>query len=277
MPPASVPRLLYGTAWKKDQTHALVKAALLAGFRGIDTANQPKHYNEPQIGSALQAVAQTFPRESLFIQTKFTPISGQDPNNVPYDPSAPLEEQVKESFMKSLENLQTSYVDSYVLHSPLHSLQDTLRVWRVMEDFHSKKLIRYLGISNAYSLPFLQHLHAQARVKPKFIQNRFHDETEYDIDVRSWCRSPDVDITYQSFWTLTANPHVLQSDIVRSVALKKGCTVEQVLFKCLIQSGILPLTGTRSEVHMKQDLSVLEWEDWEEDLVDRVMSLVGER
>ena len=49
-----MPRLIYGTAWKKDRTTNLVVKAIQAGFRGIDTACQPKHYNEKQVGGAIK-------------------------------------------------------------------------------------------------------------------------------------------------------------------------------------------------------------------------------
>ena len=42
----AMPRLIYGTAWKKERTTALVELALQSGFRGVDTACQPKHYHE---------------------------------------------------------------------------------------------------------------------------------------------------------------------------------------------------------------------------------------
>lgn len=54
MKPAPMPKLLYGTAWKKDATADLVLAALKAGFRGIDTAAQPVHYNERLVGAAVK-------------------------------------------------------------------------------------------------------------------------------------------------------------------------------------------------------------------------------
>lgn len=80
-----MPRIIYGTAWKKDRTADLVEKAILAGFRGIDTACQPKHYNEPLVGAALQRLKDHgIKREVLFLQTKFTPLSGQDPKQVPY-------------------------------------------------------------------------------------------------------------------------------------------------------------------------------------------------
>jgi hypothetical protein len=77
--------MLYGTAWKADRTQDLVAAALRAGFRGIDTACQPKHYKESGVGDAIAAVAEaadTSPpitREDLFLQTKYTPIRGRVP------------------------------------------------------------------------------------------------------------------------------------------------------------------------------------------------------
>ena len=116
----NMPGLIYGTAWKKERTADLVVKAIQAGFRGIDTACQPKHYDEPLVGEALHKLEEHgIERETLFIQTKFTPLSGQDPRQVPYDKDATIESQVNQSFEASLRNLQTQYVDSLVLHSPV--------------------------------------------------------------------------------------------------------------------------------------------------------------
>eukprot|EP00899_Mesostigma_viride_P002169 jgi/Mesvir1/11953/Mv26163-RA.1 len=126
---AAVPRIIYGTAWKKDRTADLVYQAVMTGFRAIDTACQPKHYKEPGVGEALlRLAADGISREQIFLQTKYTPVGGQDPNDIPYDPSAPLAEQVKQSVAKSLSNLHTDYLDSLVLHSPLPTIPQTLEV-----------------------------------------------------------------------------------------------------------------------------------------------------
>jgi diketogulonate reductase-like aldo/keto reductase len=114
----SAPSFIYGTAWKKDATAELVRNAVKAGFKAIDTANQPKHYDEPLVGNALKALAEEgVSRESLFLQTKFTPLNGQD-HRVPYDPEVSLREQVRQSFESSLRHLNTNYLDSYLLHGP---------------------------------------------------------------------------------------------------------------------------------------------------------------
>src|SRR5215475_7913260 len=114
----SNPSSIYGTAWKKDATTHLVKMAVTAGFTAIDTANQPKHYQETLVGDALTELAgEGISRSSLFLQTKFTPLNGQD-HRVPYDPQAKLEAQVQQSFDSSLKHLETNYIDSYLLHGP---------------------------------------------------------------------------------------------------------------------------------------------------------------
>src|SRR5580700_1524978 len=96
--PSSVPDFLYGTAWKEERTPALVELALRAGFRGVDTANQRRHYFEAGAGQGLAAAyrAGAVVRADLFLQTKFTYRPGQD-HRLPYDPAASLSVQVAQS------------------------------------------------------------------------------------------------------------------------------------------------------------------------------------
>ena len=115
-----------------------------------------------------------------------------------------------------------------------------------------------LGISNCYTPEVLRQLYKEANVKPAVVQNRFYQETGYDADLRSWCSKNDV--IYQSFWTLTANPHILGSKTVRTIARKHEKTEAQIFFRYLNQSCIVPLTGTCSEEHMREDLNILDFE-----------------
>lgn len=251
-----MPGLIYGTAWKKERTADLVEQAVLLGFRGIDTACQPKHYDEAGVGKALARLAEGgVKREDLFLQTKFTPLDGQDPARVPYDPGAPLAAQVAQSFCASQENLGTDYVDSLVLHSPLRTREETLTVWRALEAVQGRGGARLLGLSNCYELDVLKDLYEAASVKPAIVQNRFYARTGYDAALRAWCR--DHGLRYQSFWTLSANPHLLADPAVQAVARRLAKTPAQVLFRFLVQQDVVPLTGTTSEQHMKEDLAVL--------------------
>src|SRR5580765_4963510 len=113
----SVPTFLYGTAWKEESTQRCVKNALEQGFRGIDTANQRRHYHEAGVGAAAAAAIESgvVSRDDLFLQTKFTSRGGQD-HRLPYDPAAKPATQVAQSLASSLEHLNTEYVDGFVLH-----------------------------------------------------------------------------------------------------------------------------------------------------------------
>jgi diketogulonate reductase-like aldo/keto reductase len=254
-----MPRMLYGTAWKKDDTERLVATAIREGFRGIDTACQPKHYNEPGVGAGIAAsLGRQLQRTDLFLQTKFTSVSGQDPERIPYDPQAPLTQQVAQSCEASLRNLRTDYLDSLVLHSPLPSAKQNLQVWQAMESLVAAGSVRQLGISNCYQLRQLETLYESARIKPAVVQNRFYADTQYDRDIRGFCRKQRI--AYQSFWTLTANPEVLASRTVTALAAKYGRTPAQVFFRYLAHIGVTPLTGTRSTSHMREDLAIFEFD-----------------
>lgn len=251
----TLPPLVYGTAWKKERTAELVEQALAAGFRGVDTACQPKHYDEPGVGRGLIAgLGLGIPRDALFVQTKFTPIDGQDPARVPYDRAAPLHEQVAQSVTRSLANLLVGRLDSLVLHSPLARFEETLAVWRALEQAHAEGRTRQLGISNCYQRAVLERLWDAATVKPAVLQNRFYRDTGYDVALREFCRERDV--VYQSFWTLSANPHLLASGPVRAAAEAHGRTPAQILYRALTQLGIVPLIGTTSREHMAEDLDI---------------------
>ncbi len=96
-----IPSLMYGTAWKEGATTHLVQLAVASGFTAIDTANQLIHYREDLVGEALLALdKQGVKRNTLFLQTKFTPVNGQD-HRTPYDASADLTTQVQQSFASS--------------------------------------------------------------------------------------------------------------------------------------------------------------------------------
>src|ERR1035438_8869689 len=156
-----IPDFLYGTAWKEERTPALVELALRAGFRGIDTANQRRHYFEEGVGQGLAAAyrAGVVTRPDLFLQTKFTYRGGQD-HRLPYDPAASRSVQVAQSIANSLDHLATGYVDSYVLHGPSsnHDWTDAdTEVWEAMRKERDAGRTRLLGVSNV-SLRHLQQM-----------------------------------------------------------------------------------------------------------------------
>ena len=255
-PSSPIPDFLYGTAWKEDRTPSLTELALRMGFRGIDTANQRRHYFEAGVGQGLAAAyrAGLVTRDDLFLQTKFTYQPGQD-HRLPYDPAASLSVQVAQSMASSLDHLGTSYVDSYVLHGPSsnHDWTDTdAEVWDAMRKERDAGHTRLLGVSNV-SLRHLQRMAAGRAELPAFVQNRCYGRLGWDRAVRSFCR--EHKIVYQGFSLLTANQEVLQHPLIASLAASAGATAPQIVFRFARGIGILPLTGTSDAAHMKQDLA----------------------
>lgn len=251
--------LVYGTAWKKERTAEFVAQAVRSGFRFIDTACQPRHYNEAGVGMGWTTAAKELglQREDFFLQTKYTPFPGQDPNNCPYDPEWPIEEQVKKSLQVSLENLQTTYLDSWVMHSPFETMEDTLAAWRTMETFVDEGKVKSLGISNCYDFRTFTTLYEMAKHKPKVLQNRFYAESNFDTELRQFVK--DNNIWYQSFWTLTANRNALAKPEVVEWAHTKNLTPQTLMFAFLMSLGyVTPLSGTTSLEHMVHDVQVME-------------------
>lgn len=319
--PARPPAILYGTAWKAERTAELVHLAILQGFRGIDTAAQRKHYREDLVGLGVQSACKALglSRKDIWLQTKFTPISGQDVQGpIPYDPEANVADQVCSSFKHSLQHLhpaatlpdirqlfiqyavsakngshqpeaplQDVYIDSYLFHSPLSTLQATLEAWRVMEALVDAGLVRYIGFSNVYDPHIFSVLFEKARIKPYVLQNRWHASTGHDVSLLAQLSpvlSPNMyplsldsivdaprGVTYQPFWTLTGNQRLLQSESVARLSSRKGLTPAQVVYAFVSQGmGLLGLStcvlsGTKDPAHMKEAVEAVQCEPWDDE------------
>jgi diketogulonate reductase-like aldo/keto reductase len=251
-----IPDFLYGTAWKEERTPALVELALRMGFRGVDTANQRRHYFEAGMGEGLAAAyrAGIVTRADVFLQTKFTYRPGQD-HRLPYDAAASFAVQVAQSLAGSLEHLGTDYLDSYVLHGPASGYGWTdadAEVWEAMRQERDAGRARLLGVSNV-SLRHLEQMVDGGTEAPAFVQNRCYARLGWDREVRLFCN--ERKIIYQGFSLLTANVEVLRHPVVAGLAARAGGTAAQIVFAFARAVGMLPLTGTSDAGHMTQDLA----------------------
>jgi diketogulonate reductase-like aldo/keto reductase len=252
-----VPRFLYGTAWKEDNTQRLTELALKQGFRGIDTANQRRHYFEAAVGQGVAATIAggLLTRSDLFLQTKFTFRDGQD-HRLPYDPNATIAVQVEQSFASSLTHLETDTIDSYVLHGPSQRPglgRADWEAWRAMEAIHASGRARLLGVSNV-TLEQLHLLFDGAKVRPRFVQNRCYSVRGWDRDIRKFCAANGA--VYQGFSLLTANRDLMTSAAVARIAGSHHRTAAQVVFRFALDAGMIVLTGTNDAGHMRADLDV---------------------
>ncbi|HXA83713.1 MAG TPA: aldo/keto reductase, partial [Candidatus Dormibacteraeota bacterium] len=111
---------------------------------------------------------------------------------------------------------------------------------------------RLLGVSNI-SLSQLQQMSRAHAEAPAFVQNRCYARLGWDREVRHFCRAHNI--IYQGFSLLTANVEVLRHPTIAALAAKANATPAQIVFAFARAVGMLPLTGTSSADHMKQDLA----------------------
>lgn len=250
--------LMYGTAWKEENTAAYTQQAIRCGFRAIDTANQRKHYYEAGVGEAVQASigAGICKREDLFLQSKYTYPAGQD-HRLPYDLAAPFTTQVEQSFAQSLINLNTDYLDSYVLHGPLNQQDfgpEDQSVWKTMEVLKNTRKTRFLGVSNVTAKQ-LKTLLKTAVIPPDFVQNRCYATTGWDHEVRTLCTQ--AGIRYQAFSLLTANRQILSHPDFLTLTINAGCTGAQLIFAFAKHLNMLPLIGSTQIKHLQEDQAAM--------------------
>ncbi|KAF9773378.1 hypothetical protein IL306_008833 [Fusarium sp. DS 682] len=245
-----VPPIIYGTAQKDD--HQLIVSALSSGVTAIDTACQPKYYNEEVVGQALQTAFRPksdqglgLERRNVYIQTKFTTPSGHNDATIPYALDDPIPVMVQKSIRMSLCKLKLTYVDALLLHAPMPTGGETLEVWKALESLVGSET-QTIGVCNV-SLSDLQRICAHARIKPAIVQNRLWQDTDYDQQLRHYCMSHGI--IYQAFWVLRANHHLLSSSLIGWLAETLSISRQDAMFLSVLSlgkagSGVSVLTGT---------------------------------
>ena len=125
-----------------------------------------------------------------------------------------------------------------------------------MEAIHESGRARFLGISNV-TLEQLRLLCRDARVRPRFVQNRCYAVDGWDREVREFCAANGM--VYQGFSLLTGNRGALARPELAQIAKRHGRTVSEVVFRFALDVGMIVLTGTTSADHMGADLGVFDF------------------
>ncbi|KAG8164030.1 hypothetical protein KVR01_005948 [Diaporthe batatas] len=287
-------RLIYGTAWKKEETDRLVYCALEEGFRTISTAAQPKNYDEGLVARGVQKAidAGVVSRRDVSIQTTFTPAHSQAikklakttltashpgwpcpqetsiPGDCPYDPATSLAEQVRSSVDSSLKRFALAsdspedvYIDAVILHTPYPTREHTETVWTALSTYVPDR-VRRLGISNVDDEE-LQHLldfcrgNPAVATPPSIVQNRFRGyrrDDNFDAAVRQLCR--DNDIEYQAFGVLREQALLQDEQSVGAVADMAFGSREASLYALVmaLQDDMAVLDGTSDPCTMRADI-----------------------
>ena len=263
---APMGEIIYGAKSKGDDTAKLVTQAIQTGFRHIATGGFHSEYNEPGVGVGWKASG--VPRNKLFLQTLFVAqtVNGYGAQNCifseqecPPASTLSIEDQVHLSIQSSLHNLQTNYIDAVLIRNfraKVQPYEETLRVWRVLEDYVDRGIVRHLGIVSVHNKEYIQNLYDAARVKPTIIQNRFHGNRGYDIELRPLFQ--ELGMANQLFWVLTGSAGGrVRNEVVVKMAEKKGVSPQNILYALTMAIGGSPLIGTKSLEHMREDVDAL--------------------
>ena len=268
---ALMPIIGMGT-YLSSNTQTAVDAALHAGYRHIDTALS--YGTEGCIAEVVndRIRAGKLKRKELFLTTKVPP-AFLDKN------------WIKLSAEKSLENLQTPYVDMLLIHSPLglKNLGDwTLRPvdekgnvlfenydlqesWFAMEELVGLGKARHIGVSN-FSLSRMQKLWNLSRVKPSNLQSECHLYLQQEA-LRGFCQKRGVVVSgYSSLGapgrpsrhTLEEDPVLLDDPTLLKLAKKYLMTPPQVALRFLIQKQVCVLPKSDSPERIKENFEVLD-------------------
>mmetsp|Transcript_3134 Transcript_3134/g.4505 ORF Transcript_3134/g.4505 Transcript_3134/m.4505 type:complete len:398 (+) Transcript_3134:665-1858(+) len=271
-----IPGMLFGTAWKKDATYDQTIRALEMGYRGIDSANQPLHYNEPATGRAVGDFMKThsIARGALFLQSKFTHVAHHGTGQPPYDVDSNVREQVRQSFQSSLDHFSTDFLDAYLVHGPstdgeLGSVD--LEAWRALEKLFEEKTVKLIGFGNIKASQ-LEELVAFAKIKPHFVQQRLIGKDHWSRELSQVCEKHGI--LYQAYSVVASNRHILGNQVVTGLALSYSIRPAQVLHKFVLQRGHVVITGTTDEEQLEENLNSLYAEDFTEDTMQRI-ELIG--
>jgi diketogulonate reductase-like aldo/keto reductase len=228
-------------------------------------------YYESHVGSVLSQ--NIVPRKDLFVQTKFVSL----PHHGPFSPPYPkyegqnCTEALQLSLFRSLENLQTNYVDAFLINAPELDAESLTSLLEQLRQFQKQGLVRYGGVCNIRSLRILTELHDAFPDTLQIVQNPLHSPWDPRYKLPRYCRLNGIQ--YNTFDTLNGSARVLESDSIKRISHQIRSTPHMVFLQYCIQSGITPLGGSRYPHTLKSILSLANGE-WPE-LSDKDMTLIS--
>ncbi|XP_037078001.1 aldo-keto reductase family 1 member A1-A-like [Pollicipes pollicipes] len=260
-----LPKVSYGTYKVAGKNmEELLDAALDAGYRSIDTAEG--YRNEAAIGAALARLlpAHGLTRPEVFLTSKLAPRS-----------------QGYESCLKavaaSLDALQTSYIDLYLIHwpgaaglDPADPRHAELRAgsWRALEHLLAAGTLRAIGVSN-YGRAHLRQLLDICSTAPHVNQVECHPYYQQK-ELREFCGKNSIHVqAYSSLGTTVEKSPLLVDPAVQEVAKEVNKSPAQVLLKWALQQSLSVIPKSNNPRHIRENMQL------EFALDDRQMSLLS--
>ena len=236
-----IPAIAFGTYKAADGKSAdVIRTAIEAGYRYFDTASF--YGTETYLAQAVRESG--ISRDELFIASKLWK------TEMGYD-------NVKDAFARTLENLNTDYLDLYLIHWPLPEpgykdwKQLDKETWRAMEELYHEGKVRAIGLSN-----FLPHHIENILVRPAADQIEYHPGYSQEATVQ-YCKEKNIIV---QAWSPIGRQRVLDETLVQELAEKYKVSPAQICLKFAAQRGIIPLPKSSSIERMKENLDLYSFE-----------------
>ena len=246
-----LPAIAFGTYKAADGKSAdVIRTAIEAGYRYFDTASF--YGTETYLAQAVRESG--ISRDEIFIASKLWK------TEMGY-------ENVKDAFERTLENLNTDYLDLYLIHWPLPEpgykdwKQLDRETWKAMEELYQTGKVRAIGLSNF--LPHhIENILKDCTVRPAVDQIEYHPGYSQEAVVQ-YCKERDIIV---QAWSPIGRQRVLEEPLVLETAEKYGVTPAQICLKFAVQREIIPLPKSSSIKRMKENLDLYSFEMEQEDI-----------
>jgi len=231
--------------WQSEdgpEVEQAVAWALKAGYRHIDTASI--YQNEGGVGRAIRSSG--IDREEVFLVSK---VWNSDQGY----------ETTMQAFEKSLERLDTPYLDLYLVHWPVAGkFRET---WRALEDLYRAERVRAIGVSN-FLRHHLEDLKASATMLPMVNQMEFHPYLVQQ-DLVDYCR--EYGIQYEA-WSPLMQGKIFQEERLSELAEKYGKTIAQIALRWDLQKGVVTIPKSSKKERIYSNAAIFDFEISAEDM-----------
>ena len=223
-----------------DDAENAVISALNDGYRLIDTANA--YMNEKAVGRAMKKSG--LQREEIFLETKLWPSF--------YEQADAVE--------KTLERLDTDYIDLLLIHQPAGNY---IAGYRLMEKAYKEGKVRAIGLSN-FTVEQIKEILSICEVKPTVLQTEVHPYSQ-EKELKEFLAQEDIYI--QAWYPLGhGDAGLLQEPVFAKLGQKYGKSSAQIILRWHVQAGNIVIPGSKNPDHIKDNFALFDFELTDEEM-----------